>query len=137
MPEHIEAYVHNSKIGVLVHFECNDEYSMRTEEFKDLARGIAMHIAASKPVVVSPSDLDPKIRNEELSIIESSLEGLGEKERLHRVEEANRRINEQFCLLIQPYVKDPTISAGDKLYAVARELGDNVVVKRFVRWGVS
>jgi elongation factor Ts len=137
MPEHIEGYVHNSKIGVLVHFDCKDEYSMRTEEFRDLARDIAMHIAASKPLVVGPSDLDPKIRNEELSLLESSLVGLGEEEKLARVEEANRRINSQFCLLNQPFVKDPNISAGEKLEAVSKKLGDSVVIKRFVRWAVS
>jgi elongation factor Ts len=137
MPDHIEGYVHNAKIGVLVHFGCNDEYSLRTKEFRNLARDIAMHIAASKPVVVAPSDLDPKIRNEELSYLESSLLGLGEEERLARVEEANRRINEQFCLLSQPLVKDPAISAGKQLDAVAEELGDSVVVKRFVRWDVN
>ena len=137
MPEYIDAYIHNSKIGVLVHFSCEDDYSVRTKEFKDMARDIAMHIAATKPLVVEPSDLDPSIRNKELSFYEKSLEGISEEEKLNRFEEANRQINSQFCLLCQPFIKEPEITAGEVIERVSKELKDKVALKRFIRWAVS
>ena len=137
MPEYIDAYIHNSKIGVLVHFSCKDDYSTRTKEFKDMARDIAMHIAASKPVVVEPSDLDPSIRNKELSFYERTLNDIPEEERLHKIEEANRQINSQFCLLCQPFIKKPEVTAGEIIEEVSKMLKDKVVLKRFVRWAVS
>lgn len=134
MHEYIESYVHANKIGVLVHLSCNDSFSLRTTEFTNLARDLAMHIAASKPIAITPSGLDPAIRNGELAHYQEAMKNLEEEERIAKMEEVNRRINEQFCLFEQPFVKNPDIKVGHLIDSVSEELRDHVKLLRFVRW---
>lgn len=137
MAGYIEAYVHNSAIGVLVELKCESESTPQTVEFKALARDIAMHIVASNPVAVSPSELDPKIRNAEIESYHPGMVNLSDDEKIDRIMKANQRINSQYCLLQQPYFKDPKVSMEEKISQVSRKIGDTISVVRFLRWDIS
>lgn len=135
--EYIESYVHASRIGVLVHFSCNDAFALKTAEFRKLAKDLAMHIAASRPAAVDVSDLDPAIRNEELSRCQDALENLGEAERLEKIAELNKSINERFCLTEQAFIKEPDKTVGELLEEVSSQLRSDLRLLRFIRWEID
>ena len=132
MADHIESYVHNGIIGVLVQLECADDITPRTKEFCALARDIAMHIAASKPISISASEIPPDLRNRELE--HYRFERYDEEERRIRMEGANSRINRVYSLLEQPFVKKPDFTVSEIIAKVSKDLGDEIRVKRFTRW---
>lgn len=137
MPARIESYVHNSVIGVLVEINYETEASSRRKEFLNIAKDIAMHIAASRPEVVDASDLSKDIRDKELSYSAKSLEGLSDAEKAEKLKKMNKLINGRFCLLHQPFVKEPELSVGEKLAEVSSLLGDKIAINRFIRWEVK
>lgn len=135
MTEHIESYVHEGRIGVLVHLECNDGITPRTNDFKDLAKDIAMHIAASKPICISSSEIPPDIRNKELEPYH--FEKYDEEERIIKIEIANGRVDRQYSLLEQPFIKDPEIKIKEMIDNVSSNIGDKIQVRRFTRWEID
>lgn len=137
MPGHIESYVHSSEIGVLLQLKCKDDFTRRTEEFKNLARDLAMHIAASKPIAISASDLSAEIRNSELEYYNKAMENLNEKEKLDKIEKANKRINSTYCLLQQPFVKNPDVTVEEIIKEISGQLKDSISVVRFIRWDLK
>ena len=132
--EHIEGYVHDNRIGVLVHFCAESSYTLRTDEFKTLAHDLALHIAASSPAALDAKSLDQRIRNEELNRNKAALESLSEEDKLDEIERRNRQINEEYCLMEQGFVKDPTVRIHELVATYAEKLQDKLKIKRFVRW---
>ncbi|MEM7053400.1 MAG: hypothetical protein AAF446_02515, partial [Pseudomonadota bacterium] len=130
MPDMIESYNHHGRIGVMVQFRCNDDFALKTTELQEVTKGIAVHIAAASPTVVDPSELSPKIRNDELADNVASAKELHAEARLKAISEANQRINEQHCLLSQRYVKDPERTVGELLEELSSTLGVNLTVVR-------
>ncbi len=135
--EYIESYVHASRIGVLVHFSCDDSLALKTGEFEILARNLAMHIAANNPESIDPSSLNPATRNQELSHYHQALEKLDEAERTKKIAEANRRINKHFCLTEQGFIKNPDKTVGKLLEEVSSKLRSQIRILRFARWEVN
>ncbi len=113
----VEAYVHFSgKLGALVEVNCETDFVARTDIFKKFAKDLAMHIAAANPLYVNKEDVP-----------EEELENAKDKEAF--IKEA--------CLLLQGFVKDSSQTVHDYLQQVISQTGENVVIKRFVRYSLG
>jgi len=136
----VEAYVHHAgNIGVLLELNCETDFVARTDDFKNLAKDVAMHIAAASPAVaqaVSVDQLDPAVVEREKRIFTEQVaqEGKPEAVRARIVEGKLKKFFSEVVLLEQPFVKDDKQTVGEVVKAVSGKTGENVVVKRFVRF---
>jgi elongation factor Ts len=133
----IEAYVHfNGRVGVLVEVNCETDFVARTQEFKKFARDVALHVASMNPKTVTPEDIPREALEEERSIAEKQAAQMGKPENItHRIVEGRlgKWVREN-ALLTQPFVKDPERTVGDLLRDTIQKVGENIVVRRFVRY---
>jgi elongation factor Ts len=133
----IEAYVHfNGRVGVLVEVNCETDFVARTPEFKEFARNVALHIASMNPLTVSPADIPQDALDEERAIAEKQAAEMGKPEDITvRIVEGRMKkfVNEK-ALLTQEYVKEPDKTVGDLLQDTIQRLGENIVIRRFVRY---
>ena len=133
----IEAYVHfNGRIGVLVEVNCETDFVARTPEFKDFARNVALHVASMNPLTVSPENIPQEVLAEERAIAEKQARETGKAENIiERIVEGRvDKFVKEKALLTQDYVKEPNKSVGDLLQETIQKVGENVVVRRFVRY---
>jgi len=133
----VESYVHHSgKLGVLLELNCETDFVARTDDFKQLARDVAMHIAASAPLAVSAEDLPADVIERERRIYTEQVaqEGKPEAIRAKIVEGKLKKFYSEAVLLDQPYVKDDTRTVGDVVKELSGKTGEKVVVRRFVRY---
>lgn len=133
----IEAYVHfNGRIGVLVEVNCETDFVARTPEFKDFARNVALHVASMNPLTVSPENIPQEVLAEERAIAEKQARETGKPENIiERIVEGRvDKFVKEKALLTQDYVKEPNKSVGDLLQETIQKVGENVVVRRFVRY---
>lgn len=134
---YIAVYSHNGRIGAMVQFYCNDSFTTRTEEFKELAKAIAMQVAGADPKVISVDDLDAEIRNKEMEKAKKINEKKSEKEFKEAMEFWTNKINQENCLLAQPYVKDPTKTVGELIREFEEKYGVKVSIDRFIRYEIN
>ncbi len=133
----IQSYVHmGGKIGVLVEVNCETDFSAKTEDFTDFTKNVAMHIAATNPIALSPENLPSEIVESEKEIYRAQAiqSGKGEKVVEKIVEGRLRRFFSEVCLLNQAYVREPSITIQDLLNELKAKTGENIIVKRFVRF---
>jgi elongation factor Ts len=133
----IEAYIHfNGRLGVLVEVNCETDFVARTPEFKEFARNVSLHVASMKPICVAPEDIPAESREEERRIVEKQVAEMGKPENIRAqiVEGRIRKWEAEQALLTQPYVKEMDKTVGDLLQDTIQRLGENVVVRRFVRY---
>jgi len=133
----VEAYVHmGGRIGVLVEVNCETDFVAKTEEFKQLAKDIAMHIAASKPEYVSRDEVPAEVIARERKIYSAA--ALNEGKPAHIIDKIVDGRMEKFyaetCLLEQPFVKNPDITVQQLLHEKIAKIGENIAVRRFVRF---
>jgi len=133
----IEAYIHfNGRVGVLVEVNCETDFVARTPEFKEFARNVALHVASMNPLTVSPENIPQEALDEERSIAENQAAEMGKPEDITtRIVEGrmSKFVNEK-ALLTQPYVKEPDKTVGELLQETVQKVGENVVIRRFVRY---
>ncbi len=133
----IEAYVHfNGRVGVLVEVNCETDFVARTPEFREFARNVALHVASMNPVAVSPEDIPQEILDEERSIAEKQAAQMDKPENITQriVEGRMKKFVSEKALLTQAYVKEPDKTVGDLLQETIQKVGENIVVRRFVRY---
>lgn len=133
----IEAYVHfNGRVGVLIEVNCETDFVARTPEFKNFARNVALHVASMNPVAVSPGDIPQEVLDEERAIAEKQAAEMGKPENITRriVEGRMEKFVSERALLTQNYVKELDKTVGDLLQETIQRVGENVVVRRFVRY---
>ncbi|QIN82976.1 translation elongation factor Ts [Rubrobacter tropicus] len=133
----IEAYVHfNGRVGVLVEVNCETDFVARTPDFKEFARNVALHVASMKPICVAPEDIPADAREEEKQIVDKQVAEMGKPEKIQAqiVEGRMRKWEAEQALLTQPYVKETDKTVGDLLQDTIQKLGENIVVRRFVRY---
>lgn len=137
----VEAYVHGGKIGVIVEINCETDFVARTEEFKDFARDIAMHIAAASPIYVKPEDIDKTDLDKESQIIKKEIAASGKPAEFadKMLEGKLSKWYEQVCLLNQPFIKDDSKTIEQLRKEIVAKLGENIVISRFnrIELGVS
>jgi elongation factor Ts len=133
----VQSYVHmGGKIGVLVEVNCETDFVAKTDDFMEFAKNIAMHIAATNPVGISPEDVPEGIVNKEKEIYFAQARETGKPENvLEKIVEG--KVNKFFkenCLMNQPYVRNPDITVADLLNDVIAKIGENISIKRFARF---
>jgi elongation factor Ts len=123
----IDAYIHfNGRVGVLVEVNCETEF----------ARNIALHVASMRPIVVAPEDIPAETREEERQVVDKQVAEMGKSENIQAqiVEGRMRKWESEQALLTQPYVKETDKTVGDLLQDTIQRVGENVVIRRFVRY---
>ncbi|MCK4385132.1 MAG: translation elongation factor Ts [candidate division Zixibacteria bacterium] len=133
----IYSYIHpGDKLGALLELNCETDFVARTEDFKLLSKDIAMQIAATNPLVVLRSDLKPETLEKEKEIYRTQAKSEGKPEKIiERIVEGKlEKYFQEVCLLEQPFVKDQDKSVKDRIDETIAKLGENITVKRFVRF---
>lgn len=137
----IESYIHTGgKVGVLLELNCESDFVAKNDEFKALARDLCMHIAAAAPVAVSreevPEDVIAKER--EVAIAQAN-EGKAKPQNIVDgiVEGKISKFLATVTLLDQPFVKNPDVTINDLLTAAIQKIGENIKVRRFVRYAIG
>jgi elongation factor Ts len=131
----IESYIHlGGKVGVLIEVNCETDFVAKTDEFKTLCRDLCLQIAAASPTVVSREDVSASELENEREIAASQAAGKPPPAVQKIVEGKLEKYYSTVCLLDQPFVKNPDQTIKDMLTAKIAKLGENIVVKRFVRF---
>ncbi|MDP8926551.1 MAG: translation elongation factor Ts [Actinomycetota bacterium] len=133
----IESYIHfNGRVGVLVEVNCETDFVARTPEFREFARNVALHVASMDPLAVSEEDVPQAAVDEERSIAVRQAQETGKPEKIQEriVEGRVNKFLKESALLTQDYVKEPDKTVGDLLMETIQKVGENVVVRRFVRY---
>ncbi|MBC8264480.1 MAG: elongation factor Ts [Anaerolineales bacterium] len=136
----IEAYVHTgSRVGSLIELNCETDFVARTEAFKELARDLAMQIVATKPLCLTPEDIPPDVLEEEKNIYRTQARDTGKPENIvdKIVEGKLQKYYQDVCLMKQPFIKNDEQTVQDRLNETIAKLGENIVVRRFVRFGLG
>lgn len=136
----IQAYVHTGgKIGVLVEVTCETDFVAKTDDFKEFAKNVAMHIAATSPLGINPEDIPDDVINKEKEIYRAQALEMGKPEKmLDKIAEGKlNKFYKDSCLLNQPYVRDPSLTVTDALNGVIAKIGENITIKRFVRFQIG
>ncbi|HSO60919.1 MAG TPA: translation elongation factor Ts [Desulfobacterales bacterium] len=136
----IATYIHmGGKLGVMVEVNCETDFVAKNEAFKECAKNIAMHIAASNPIAVRPEEVPPETIAKEKEIYAAQARETGKPEQVidKIVEGKLKKFYEDSCLLNQAYVRNPDITVADLLNELVAKIGENISVKRFVRFQVG
>ena len=133
----VEAYIHfNGRVGVLVEVNCETDFVARTEDFKQLVRDVALHIASAKPLAVRVEDLPPELVERERKIYEAQAaeEKKPDAVKAKIVEGRLKKFFEEAALLEQKFVKDDTRTVSDLVKALVAKTGEAIRIRRFARF---
>jgi len=132
----IGSYVHHDgSVAVLVELNSETDFVARTDDFKALAKEIAVHIAATKPLAVRIEDLPPELIQRERQVYESQVAEQKKPENIRAkiVDGMLKKFYEDNVLLEQKFVKDDKVTVGDMVKALSGKTGEKVEVRRFAR----
>lgn len=133
----VESYIHaGGRIGALVELNCETDFVARTEDFKALAKELALHIAAANPLYVSREDVPAEVIAKEQEIYKEQSAGSGKPEEVVQkmIDGKMEKYYEDSCLLEQPFVKDGNKKISDLISESTAKMGENVQVRRFARF---
>jgi len=132
----IGCYVHNGKIGVMVELNCESDFVARNTDFQALIHDIAIHIAASDPRFIRKEDVTEDVLAKEREIYQEQARATGKPENVldKIIEGRMTKFYAESCLLEQPFVKEPSISVKDHIASHIQKIGENIQVRRFVRY---
>jgi elongation factor Ts len=133
----ITSYIHhNGKVGVLVELNCETDFVARTDDFKELAREIALHIASAAPVAVDKDGVDPALVERERRIFEEQAKASGKPDAIVQkmVDGKVESYYKEVVLLSQPYVREPKKTIADLIKETSAKVGENIQVRRFTRY---
>jgi elongation factor Ts len=136
----IHAYIHpGGRIGVLLELNCETDFVARTDDFKNLAHDISMHIAALKPLYLKPEEVDAKFLEHEKAIAREQLAGSGKPEKIIEqiINGKIQKLYDEICLLRQSFVKNDQKTITDVLTDVMAKTGEKIEIKRFARFEIG
>jgi elongation factor Ts len=136
----IQSYIHmNAKLGVLVEVNCETDFVAKNDDFLGFAKNIAMHIAASNPLGITPEDVPQEVIEKEKEIYRAQALDMGKPENVidKIVEGKLKKFYQDSCLMNQPYVRTPDIPIADLLNELIAKIGENISIKRFVRYQIG
>jgi elongation factor Ts len=136
----VASYIHmGGKLGVMVEVNSESDFVAKNEQFQEFAKNIAMHIAASNPLGVRPEDVPAEVIAKEKEIYAAQARETGKPEKVIEkiVEGKIKKFYEDSCLLNQRYVRNPDITVADLLNDLIAKIGENISIKRFVRFQVG
>jgi elongation factor Ts len=133
----IGAYIHGGgRLGVLVEVNCETDFVARTDDFQTLVHDLAMQVAAANPLYVARDEVPADVVAKEREIYEEQAKASGRPAPAwpRIVEGRLEKYFQEVCLLEQPFVKEPSITVQDLIKAAIAKIGENITVKRFVRF---
>lgn len=133
----IDSYIHgNGRIGVLVEINCETDFVAKNERFKNFVKEIAMQIAAQSPLYVSREDIPENVIEKEKSILKAQAENEGKPKNVvdKIVEGRLEKYFQEVCLLEQPYIRNTDKTVKELLLETISVLGENITIRRFVRY---
>jgi elongation factor Ts len=133
----IDAYIHfTGKVGVLVELNCETDFVARTDEFRQLAKDVALQVASARPVAVRIEDLPADVVERERRIYEAQVLEQKKPEHIRAkiVDGMLRKFYEESVLLEQKFIKDDSVTIGDMVRAYSGKTGEKVDVRRFARF---
>jgi elongation factor Ts len=133
----IASYIHhNGKVGVMVEINCETDFVARTDDFKKLAREVAMHIASAAPLAVDRDGIPEETVAVERRIAEEQAKASGKPEAIVKrmVEGKVDAYYKDHTLMSQPWIKESKKTVGDLVKEASAKLGENIQVRRFVRY---
>jgi elongation factor Ts len=136
----ITSYIHhNGKVGVLVELDCETDFVARTDDFKELGREIALHIASAAPVSVDRDGVSPEAVERERRIFEEQARASGKPDAIVQkmVEGKVESYYKEVVLVSQPYVREPKKTVGDLIKETSARVGENIKVRRFTRYQIG
>ena len=136
----IGSYVHaGSKVAALVELNCETDFVARTDQFQELAHDLAMQVVACKPLYMTKGSVPAEALDEERAKYLAEAQGSGKPEHIIQqiVEGKLAKFYEENCLFEQPFIKDPSITICELVQQKNALLGENLVVRRFVRFEVG
>lgn len=131
------SYVHhNHSVGVLLELNCSTDFVARSESFRHLANELSLHIAGMGPQYVSYEDIPAEVLEDarRKAAEDPSMERVPEARREEVLDNKVKKTISEHVLLLQPWVKDESVTVGDLVRKVIAETGENVVVRRFSRF---
>ncbi len=136
----IEAYIHaGGKVGAMIELTCETDFVARNEEFKNLAHDLAMQVAATNPLYLTPEDIPEEVLEKEKEIIKDQLPDDKKKpEIIDKIIQGKLdKYFSEVCLLKQPFIKDDKLTIEDLIANKIAKIGENIKIKRFVRFSLS
>jgi elongation factor Ts len=136
----VGTYIHaGGKIGVLIELNCESDFVARTEDFQELLRDIAMHIAAVDPRFVSREDVTVADLEREKDVYRAQAAATGKPANIieKMLEGKLAKFYEEFCLLDQPFIKESSQTIAALIASKVAKLGENISVRRFARFKVG
>ncbi len=135
----IGSYVHaGGKIGVLIEVTCETDFVARTDEFKALAKDLALHVAASNPLYLRREEVSSSLIEKEREIYRAQVQESGKPEKVWEkiIDGKLEKFYEDVCLLEQVFVRDEEgkLRVQDLLTQAVARLGENIAIRRFVRY---
>ncbi len=136
----IGSYVHfDKRVGVIVEVNCETDFVANTDDFRQLAKDIALHVASQDPIAVRIEDISPEIVEREKAVYLEQVRNEGKPEHIAEkiVEGKLKKFYQERTLLEQPFVKDSEKTIGQLVTEVSAKTGERIEVARFVRFGVG
>jgi elongation factor Ts len=133
----VGSYIHmGGRIGVLVEINCETDFVARTDDFQQLVKDVAMHIAASRPIAVTPEQVPESIIERERAIYLEQVKNEGKPENIRDriVEGKLKKFFQESTLLEQPFVKDTDKTVGELLTEMSGKTGEKLEIRRFARF---
>jgi len=130
-------YIHpGSKLGVLIEVNCETDFVAKTEDFQNMVKDIAMHIAASGPIAVNKEDVPTDVLETEKEIYAEQARKSGKPENIidKMIEGRISKFYQENVLMEQSFVKDPNLTISDVITDMVAKLGENIIISRFVRF---
>jgi elongation factor Ts len=136
----LELYSHgNGRVGVMVEVNSETDFVSRSKPFRDFAHEVALQIAASAPLYISAEDIPEEVLEHERQIAKTRALQEGKPEAVvdRIVQGRIEKFKDEVCLLRQPYIRDEDITIEKLLHQHIGSIGENIVIRRFVRWEVG
>jgi elongation factor Ts len=133
----VESYIHmKGRLGVLVEVNCETDFVANTDEFRALARDLAMHIAAADPRWIAREEVPDDVIEGERKVYEEQARGQGKPDNVlpKIVEGKLEAFYKETVLLDQPFVKDDSVKVGDLITSTSAKVGEKIQVSRFARF---
>lgn len=133
----ISAYIHmQGRLGVLVEVNCETDFVAKTDEFKAMAKDIAMHIAATNPMFVSAEEIPPDMMEREKEIYRSQASAEGKPEKIWEkiIDGKLKKYYEEVCLINQKFIKNSDITVETLINNMIAKTGENIIIRRFARF---
>src|SRR5512140_2167777 len=134
----IISYIHaGGKLGVLLEVNCETDFVAKNETFQSFTRDIAMQIAAAHPLYVNPENIPAADLEREKAIFFEQVKDKPEQVRTKIIEGKLSKRYEEICLLNQKFIKDDSRTVQDILTGFIAKIGENIIIRRFVRFEVG